>query len=168
MSCLRELLHKQMVRIRDSRGYEGMVGMQDELAVDVLTSIGFDRFAEQAGNLAIVPNAPGLLATDNWVWRSLFERTRLLIPFADGSIAHARNPSDRRMVMNELLVPFPGPGDSKNPFMWQDLTRTTYEIMTENLSDNADYLYCPSESQIDALLGLDAAPMLSDDWAEAA
>jgi hypothetical protein len=104
MGLTRDHLHKQMVRIRERQNVGSMLTAQEELAEDIFSAIGFDRFVRRLWRLRIIPDAPYWLPTDNWIWRALAERMRLVVPLPNGHLAPAARRTDVRSVRNQKLT----------------------------------------------------------------
>jgi hypothetical protein len=79
-NSLRGLLHRQMTRIRVTRGVEVMQQVQDELAEQILDVIGPERLATDMRDLLFLGNASDVTPSDNWFHRALVERRCLIEP----------------------------------------------------------------------------------------
>jgi hypothetical protein len=122
MAVTRDPLHAQWVRIRERRGLEAMRASQDKLALQIYRSIGFDRLCKDLGRLSVVTDAPFWMPTDNWLWRALLERARVIVPLPDGRIAAADRKNDpRKLIGTSPRYAPPAAGDKKPPSVDQAL-----------------------------------------------
>jgi hypothetical protein len=103
LAVLRDLVHALMTDIRLKDGYEAMIQAQDNMAASIYDAIGFSRFRAGLMNIACITDAPYYVPSDNWFWRSLVERQRLVLVSPDGRIAPRDNPSNREEVEDALL-----------------------------------------------------------------
>ena len=107
-ALLRDSVYKFFAYVRKNYCLKSMITSQEELAHDVFGVTGFDRFMEGLSGLYFVRDGPVGVPSDNWYYRSLLERQKLILISYDpdtnmlGLSPHT-NPNERRLLPSPLV-----------------------------------------------------------------
>ena len=107
-SLLRDSMYAFFEDIRITGSLESMVAAQNDLAQDIFGVTGFDRFLEGLSDLYFVKDGPVGVPSDNWYWRSLSERRRLVLihyiaDTGELGLSPHTNPNERRPLPSPLI-----------------------------------------------------------------